>query len=218
MSDVTLLGPDISAYVRIARIACVEKGITHELNNDHISGVEDLRSDAHLAYHPFGRIPVLLHDGFTLFETSAICRYIDDTFDGPALVPSERRQVALMEQWISAYNDYVNPALIRDHVLHYAFPKGPDGTPDRQAIDERLPKAREVLKILNTALDEGPYYLGETPTIADFFLLPAVDYLATTPEGPDLLAAAPNVTGFRDAFTARASYAATLPENLKKAA
>ena len=208
MSDVTLLGPDISAYVRIARIACVEKGISHELNNEHISGVEDLRSDAHPAYHPFGRIPVLLHDDFTLFETSAICRYIDATFDGPAL----------MEQWISAYNDYVNPALIRDHVLHYAFPKSPDGTPDRDAIDAGLPKVRDTLKILNTALEAGPYYLGQTPTIADFFLLPAIDYLATTPEGADLLAAAPNVAAFRTAFADRASYAATLPETLKEAA
>lgn len=218
MSNVTLIGPDFSTYVRTARIACVEKGITHDLTTDHLSGPESLQSEAHLAFHPFGRIPVMVHDDFRLFETSAICRYIDAAFDGPALIPTERRQAALMEQWISAYNDYVNPAVLRRHILPYAFPKGPDGQPDREVIDAGLPEVASVLKVLNTALEAGPFFLGETPTIADFFLLPAIDYLRTTPEGPELLAAAPNVLRHRDAFAERASYGETLPEQLKQAA
>ncbi|MDA7947424.1 MAG: glutathione S-transferase family protein [Hyphomicrobiaceae bacterium] len=218
MSDVTLIGPEFSTYVRSARIACVEKGITHDLNTDHLSGPESLNSDAHLAYHPFGRIPVLLHDDFRLFETSAICRYVDATFDGPPLVPTERRQAALMEQWISAYNDYVSPVVLRRHILPYAFPQGPDGAPDREVIDAGLPEVANMLKILNAALETGPFFLGQTPTIADFFLLPAIDYLRTTPEGPDLLAAAPNVARHRDAFTERKSYSQTLPERLRETA
>lgn len=218
MSDVTLIGVDFSNYVRTARIACEEKGITHELKADHLSGLEDLKSEAHLAYHPFGRIPVLLHDDFTLFETSAICRYVDESFDGPALVPSERRQAALMEQWISAYHGYAHPAIMLGHIIHYVFPKGADGGPDQKAVEAGLPDLSHRLKILNSALEAGPYFLGETPTIADFFLLPAVDYLTTTPEGREALAAAPNVTRFRDAFAQRPSYAATLPERLKAAA
>ena len=218
MPDVTLIGPEFSTYVRTARIACVEKGISHDLNTDHLSGPESLKSEAHLAFHPFGRIPVMLHGDFRLFETSAICRYIDATFDGPALIPSERRQAALMEQWISAYNDYINPAILRRHILPYAFPQGPDGTPDREVIDAGLPDVANMLKILNSALESGPYFLGQTPTIADFFLLPAIDYLRTTPEGPDLLAGAPNVWRHRDEFSKRASYSETLPEGLKEAA
>lgn len=218
MTDVTLIGVDFSNYVRTARIACEEKGITHELTTDHLSSVADLKSEAHLAYHPFGRIPVLLHDGFTLFETSAICRYIDENFDGPALVPSERRQTALMEQWISAYHGYAHPAIMIGHFAHYLFPKGDDGGPDREAVEAGLPELAAKLNILNKELEAGPYLLGETPTIADFFLLPAVDYLTTTPEGRDHLAGAPNIARFRDSFAQRPSYAATLPERLKEAA
>lgn len=218
MPDVTLIGVDFSNYVRTARIACEEKGISHDLNADHLQGLEDLKSETHLAYHPFGRIPVLQHDGFILFETSAICRYIDESFDGPALVPSERRQAALMEQWVSAYHGYAHPAIMLGHIVHYVFPKGEDGGPDREAVEAGLPELAAKLKILNKALEAGPYLLGETPTIADFHLLPAVDYLTTTPEGREHLAAAPNVARFRDSFAQRPSYAATLPESFKEAA
>ncbi|RMF03457.1 MAG: glutathione S-transferase family protein, partial [Alphaproteobacteria bacterium] len=162
MPELTLVGVDLSTYVRTARLACEEKGVSYALEMDHIGSLADLQSEAHLRYHPFGRIPVMLHDGFRLFEASAICRYIDASFDGPALIPGERRQAALMEQWISASNDYVSPRVIRSYVLKYAFPQTEDGQPDRAAIEQALPQVRETLKILNTALEEGPYLLGQS--------------------------------------------------------
>ena len=218
MSELEIIGVDMSPFVRTVRIACEEKGVPYSLTFDHIDSTAEMKSEAHLAFHPFGKMPAMSHDGFVLFETSAICRYIDETFDGPALVPGERRQAALMEQWISAYADYVIKQLGRDYVVQYAFPKGPDGTPDMAAISEALPIVRERLKILNTALEDGPYFLGETPYIADFLLLPIIDYVAVMPEGPELLGAAPNVARFREAFSKRASYEPTLPDRLKQAA
>lgn len=218
MSELEIIGVDMSPFVRTVRIACEEKGVDYNLTFDYDSGTEGLKSDAHLALHPFGRMPALRHEDFVLFETSAICRYINDTFEGPALVPGERRQAALMEQWISAHAGYVIQQLGRDYVVQYAFPKGPDVTPDMAAINEALPIVRERLKILNTALKDGPYFLGETPYIADFLLLPIIDYVAAMPEGPELLGAAPNVARFRDAFSKRESYSATLPDMLKQAA
>ncbi len=218
MSKLEIIGADMSTFVRTCRIACVEKGVEYDLKFDHVDGFEDMKKDAHLAYHPFGRIPAMRHDDFGLFEASAICRYIDDTFDGPALVPGERRQAALMEQWISAINDYVTSRVTVDYIVQYAFPKGPDGAPDMEAINKALPAVRDTLKILNTALEIGPYFLGETPFISDFLLLPIIDYVAAMPEGADLLSAVPNVARFRDVFSKRASYAETLPERLKQAA
>lgn len=218
MSEIEIIGVDMSPFVRTVRIACVEKGVPNSLSMDHIDSTAEMKSEAHLAFHPFGKMPAIRHDEFVLFETSAICRYIDDTFDGPALVPGERRQAAIMEQWISASADYVLPRLGRDYVVQYAFPKGPDGTPDMEAINKALPIVRDTLKILNSALEDGPYFLGERPYICDFYILPMIDYVAAMPEGAELLGAAPNVARFRDVFSKRESYAATLPERLKKAA
>ena len=53
-----------------------------------------LRSPEHLARHPFGRIPVLEHDGFSLYETQAILRYLDRVLPSPALSRSTSRVAA----------------------------------------------------------------------------------------------------------------------------
>ncbi len=217
MSELEIIGVDMSTFVRSVRLACHEKGVGYDLTFNY-AGMEDLRKEPHLALHPFGRIPVMRHDGFVLCEASAICRYINDSFDGPALVPGERRQAAIMEQWISSNADYVAPRLTRNYILKYAFPRTEDGNPDMELINAALPTVRDTLKTLNTALEDGPYFLGETPYIADFFLLPIIDYVAAMPEGPDLLGAAPNVARFREAFSKRESYSATLPDMLKQAA
>ena len=42
-------------------------------------------------HHPFGRIPAFEHDGFRLYETGAIARYVDEAFEGPALQPKDPR-------------------------------------------------------------------------------------------------------------------------------
>jgi len=57
-----------------------------------------LRSPEHLARHPFGRIPVMEHDGFSLYESQAILRYLDRVLPDPALTPSDPQRVAHMDQ------------------------------------------------------------------------------------------------------------------------
>jgi glutathione S-transferase len=39
----------------------------------------------YIARHPFKRIPPFEHEGFRLYETGAITRYVDEAFPGPAL-------------------------------------------------------------------------------------------------------------------------------------
>ena len=48
-----------------------------------------LKTPEYLALHPFGRVPVLEHDGFRLYETQAILRYLDRVLPQPALTPSD---------------------------------------------------------------------------------------------------------------------------------
>jgi len=64
-----------------------------------------LRSPEHLARHPFGRIPVLEHGDFRLYETQAILRYLDRVLPRPPLTPADPRRAARMDQ-VMNINDW----------------------------------------------------------------------------------------------------------------
>ena len=108
MPDVTIYGPAMSTYVRTARMACAEKGVSHALEE------VEFGSDAHRRLHPFAKVPILKHGDFVVYETEAICRYVDRGFAGPPLQPKDTKALARMDQWLSAVNDYVYPAMIED--------------------------------------------------------------------------------------------------------
>src|SRR5690349_11276108 len=72
---VELYGYKHSVYAWIARLALREKGCAYEWREVN-PFAEDVPAD-YLAMHPFKRVPVLVHDGFVLYETSAITRYVD---------------------------------------------------------------------------------------------------------------------------------------------
>src|ERR1700740_3393553 len=95
---VVLHGYRYSVYLRTPRLTLAEKGVVY----DRVE-VNPFAPDvpaAYLALHPFGRVPALIHDGFALYETAAITRYIDRAFAGPALQPAEPRALARMDQII----------------------------------------------------------------------------------------------------------------------
>ena len=100
MADIKLYGFAPSSYTWTTRLAAEEKGITHELLPIEFG------SDDHKALHPFAKIPIMDHGDNRLYETSAICRYIDETFDGPALQPADAFGRAEVDQWNSSLVDY----------------------------------------------------------------------------------------------------------------
>jgi glutathione S-transferase len=79
MSDIVLWGFDGSTYVRTVKMVLAEKGVTAfkqmQLN---VLKCEPKTPD-HLERHPFGKVPVLDHDGVRILETSAIARYLNES-------------------------------------------------------------------------------------------------------------------------------------------
>ena len=53
-----------------------------------------MRAEPHLARHPFGRVPAFEHDGFVLYETQAILRYLDRVLPAPPLTPADPKAAA----------------------------------------------------------------------------------------------------------------------------
>ncbi len=104
---VVLRGPAHSTLLRAARLALEEKGVAYALREADLPRAEDRRPGRAARHRPWDA-PVLEHDGFTLSETAAITRYVDEAFPGPALQPADARERARMAQIVA----------LADHHLH----------------------------------------------------------------------------------------------------
>ncbi len=114
-----LHGYRYSVYNRIVRLALAEKGVAYE--RVEVNPFAPDVPAAYLALHPFGRVPTLVHDGFTLYETAAITRYIDRAFAGPALQPGASQALARMDQIIGVVDAYAYWPLVRQVFSHRVF-------------------------------------------------------------------------------------------------
>lgn len=173
-----------SSYVRTARMACAIKGVDHELVP------VELGSDSHRKLHPFAKVPALTHEGRTIYETSAIARYVDAAFEGPALMPKGAGEAAVAEQWISAVNCYLYADFVRDYGLKYIF--GGE-TPDRATIDATVPKLQRDLDLLEKALEGQDYLAGDALSLADLFVAPPLLTTQVGAEAREALGSRPNV-------------------------
>jgi len=91
-----------SPFARSVMAALEEKGASWRLSP---VAPGTMRSAEHLSRHPFGRVPVLEHDGFSLYETQAILRYLDRVLPTPALSPPDNKRLARMDQ-VMNINDW----------------------------------------------------------------------------------------------------------------
>jgi glutathione S-transferase len=205
MPNVEIIGFPQSTYVRVARMACEEKGVPYELKPAAPHSPEVL------AIHPFGKIPAMRHGDFELFESKAIGTYLDRVFPGPRLIPEDPRIAAVTEQWISAVNTVVDRTMIRTYGFSYIFPKTADGQPDRLAIDEVLPVLREQVDILDKAVAHTGYLAGDQFTLADINLMPILYYVRNLPEGGAAIGAAKHLSAYYERNVQRPSFKNTIP-------
>lgn len=208
---VTIYGFPESTYVQTVRLVCLEKGLDHVLTMDSMQEWVSAPDVKAKTPHPFGKVPAIRHGDHSLFETSAICRFLDEVGDGVPLFGRDTWERAQVEQWISAINGYLYDALIRKFVLVYAGAKYFGRSLDRDALDGALPAIRKHLALLDDTYGDRDYLAGESLSAADLFLAPLIAYLSGTPEGPDLLGEASNVRRAHDVVAQRKNYASILP-------
>ena len=198
-----LYGHPLSTCTRKVRFALAEKGAEAELVVIDLAAGEH-RAPAHLARHPFGRIPVLDDDGFVLYESRAILKYLDERLSGPVLTPATPRERARMEQWLSVDASYVAPhvsALVRERILAPAAGRAPD----RAAIDAAIGGLRDGLGAIDRALT-GAWLAGPF-SLADISLAPYVDALDHLGAAA-ALADRPRLAAWWERLTARPAWAA----------
>jgi glutathione S-transferase len=203
-----LYGLSRSVYTRIARLALEEKGAGYTLDEVEIFGPAGVPA-AHLRRHPFGRVPVLHHDGFTLYETGAITRYVDEAFAGPPLQPAAPRARARMSQVISLMDDYAYRPMVWDVFVQRVSVPLEGGTPDEASIARALPVIESSLCALEDLLGGQPYFAGEQLTLADLHAAPMLLYFTLTAEGVRMIERHAAVHRWLQQMRTRPSIAAT---------
>lgn len=184
---VTLHGPRYSVYVRIARLTLAEKGVTHDLAEFDVFDPDDIPA-GYRDLHPFTRVPALDHDGFRLYETQAITRYIDEAFAGPALQPSVPKARARVNQTVALLDNYAYWPWVR--VIYVQRAEGSqahDGEPDEAAISAAVAQAETGLAALARLHDAQAHLAGPDLTLADLHAIPIFDYFLATADGQRLL-------------------------------
>lgn len=180
-----VLGPGFSTLVRSVRLYCEEKGLVYSYGMDIDGAAVAWRSEAHLACHPFAKVPVLLHGSTQVFETTAICRYIDAALSAGASTYDLQTRT-LIDQWSSALVTSVDASLVRGYILPIAGPNRPAFTDRDKRARARL-AAEETLAILDAQLGDQPFFCGKHYSMADALLSPMLDYLAQIAEPASLL-------------------------------
>lgn len=200
--SVTVFGATYSVYTRIARLALLEKGVAFDLQAVDVFGPGGPPAE-HLARHPFGRIPALDHDGFRLYETGAIARYVDEVFAGPVLQPKDPKDRARMNQIVSIMDSYGFRTLVWDVFVERVSAPRQGRKPDEAKIATALPQATRILQELDRLHPGGPV------TLADLWMAPMLTLFALAPEGRALLDRFPRLAAWLATFGTRPSAEAT---------
>jgi glutathione S-transferase len=115
--------------------------------------------------NPNRLVPVIEDNGFVLWESHAIVRYLAAEYGAGRLAPADRAQRALADQWMEWANSTIYPDVIVTCFL--GLIRTPAKDRNAAAVETAARRAGEMLTILDTQLGGRSYILGDQLTVAD---------------------------------------------------
>ena len=158
----------------------------------------------YLHHANFMRIPAFEHAGERLYEASAITRYVDEAFEGPALMP------ALAARPRARQPDHLHHRELRisadgvEHLRRTLPRRGRRAQADEDKIAAAVPQVAYALDALEE-MTLGPHLIGEALTLADLHLAAMLAYGTLAPEGATLVEARPRLQRWWSAMKQRPS-------------
>lgn len=162
-----ILGKASSINVRKVLWTCTELGIAFD-REDWGAGFQSTSQPGFTALNPNAMVPVIVDDGFVLWESNTICRYLCNKTQDGALLPSAPQARARVEQWMDWQATELNNA------WRYAFMGIARGSPahsDQAQIAASIANWNRHIGILDRQLAAaGPYAAGAHFSLADVVL------------------------------------------------
>lgn len=209
MSKITLYGFNGSTYVRTVKMLLGEKGCT-DFEQVPVNVLEgEPHAPEHLQRHPFGKVPVLDWDGWSILETTAITRFLNDELPGKSLVPASAHDRARMDMAIGLIDSYGYGALVGGVAAYHLFPDFVGGKNDKMREDG-IEKGRMLLQYLMKLRGSSTFIAGEL-SLADLYLAPIMAYVSMTPD-KDTLFGTDGIPAWWDSVSALESFKTTAPD------
>ena len=198
-----IYGHPLSTCTRKVLTVLAEKGHEVELVAvDLLQGEQ--KKDEHLARQPFGVVPALEDDGFRLYESRAIIRYLEEKLPTPRLTPTDLRERALMEQWISVEFSYFSPAVMK--IVHQMiFSQMAGAAPDMTKVERGRTEVGRVLDVAEKTLAKQEFFGGSMFSLADIGWMPYVGYLFAAESG-DMITRRHAIRAWWERVSARPSW------------
>ena len=139
----------------------------------------------YLARNPNGLVPTIDDDGFILWESNAIVRYLCVKHGAGKLWPSDLARRADADRWMDWQQTTLAPPM---GVLFRSLLRQPPEVIDADQVNGAMQKATAAMRILDAQLALHSFVAGDTLTMGDIALGNAAHRWFTLPrERPDLL-------------------------------
>jgi glutathione S-transferase len=205
MTQLRLYGFPVSPNVRSARLAFWERGVDvdfHQIIPDYLS------SDSYGEINPFRRMPALVMDERTFYETPALMVLANSLGAGPSLEPGDAVERARMWQFIGIAQHYLYPVGAMTLYFHTVLAGVFGMEPDASAAEAAVAPTATHLDVLEQALAHG-YLAGSSLSLADLYCGSMVDYIARCRVGRTLVDERPALAGWLSALRSRESFPGT---------
>jgi glutathione S-transferase len=198
--SLTLYAHPFSSYCQKAKTALYEKGLAFE--GKLIDGSEPVMGEFRTLW-PIGKMPLLVHEGRTVFEATAIIEYLDARFpETVRLIPADPLLAAEVRMWDRFFDNYIAYAQWR--LFAPIIGQEPD-----DGGEKWRGMADTAFGVLDKRMEGREWAAGETFSLADCAAAPHLLYIDWTYGIPDRFR---NVWDYRERLLARPSYAQALDE------
>jgi maleylpyruvate isomerase len=205
MTEIILHGFWRSSAAYRVRIALALKGLSYRQQpHDLIAGEQ--HSDAYAAIAPHHLVPALEYKGRVLIESPAILEWIDAKWPEPPLLPADIDEAAIVRSMVALIACDIHP-LNNLRVLNAIRSDFDAANPQVKAwIARWITQGFAALEIL-VARHGGRFAYGDTPTLADCYLVPQLDsaerYKVDLSHFPRICAAAETARALPEVAAAR---------------
>jgi len=119
---------------------------------------------AYLAMNPNGLVPTLEEDGFVLWESNSVVRYLAAKYGAGTLEPKDLRARASASRWMDWQLSVTAPTI---HPLFWGLIRTPPEKRDHAKIKEAKDKTSATMKILDAQLGKTAFIAGDTFSMGD---------------------------------------------------